>query len=130
MINERRTKYTQAVKDYLALEGHATNLQILNELHLSYMELSATTIHRITTRLVDRGELSIGPSAMDHSQRFDINLKPHDHFHCTQCDRLRDVVLSAETFKSIQNSVVDCKLNGRLTIQGICNKCINNKEKL
>lgn len=130
MVHERTTKYTIAVKAFMERVGHATNQQILSYLQNDYPELSATTIHRITTRMVDRGELMLAPSAKDNVSRFDANLTPHDHFHCTNCDRLRDVELPTSMFDAIQEMMGDCKLNGRLTVQGSCDKCLNHTEEI
>lgn len=130
MIIERSTKYTTAVKAYLARVGHATNSQILNHLRQASPELSATTVHRITVRLVARGELAAAPADKDNAARFDINTDPHDHFHCLRCDRLRDVELPAALFDSLQSMMGDCRLNGRLTVQGSCDKCLRHMEEM
>lgn len=129
MVDVRTTKYTQAVTDFLEQAGHATNAQILEHLRHGYPDLSATTVHRITARMLERGELAPAPHALDNSARFDANLEPHDHFHCLDCDQLRDMELPAEMSKLIQNCLGDCQLSGRLNIQGSCAKCLN-KEKL
>lgn len=130
MLKERTTRYIQAVKSYLQQTGHATNAQILRHLQLDYPELSATTVHRITARMVERGQLALAPMAKDSAVRFDSNLSAHDHFQCLNCDRLRDVVLPPVMFESIQEMMGDCKLNGRLTVQGSCNKCLKHTEEI
>jgi len=130
MLVERQTKYTMAVKDYLRIAGHATNQQIINYLHVMYPEVSATTVHRITSRLVTRKEIAFGPVSKDNYLRFDFNTGPHDHFQCLLCDRLRDLTLPRSMIKSIQNLAGDCQISGRLIIQGTCNKCLLFKEEL
>lgn len=130
MTIARETKYTGAVKGHVAKAGHATNAQILAHLQQTFPDLSATTVHRITARMVERGELALAPPAKDNAARFDANLEPHDHFHCTRCDGLRDVQLPAGIFDSIQQVMGDCQLTGRLTIQGACAYCINHTEEL
>lgn len=124
MTAERKTKYTQAAAAYIRQVGHATNAQILTELQAAYPDLSATTVHRITVRMVERGELAHAPIAKDNVSRFDHNVAPHDHFHCSSCDRLRDVALPKELFAEIQLKLGDCKLDGNLTVQGSCTNCI------
>lgn len=130
MTVERTTKYSAAVREFMARAGHATNGQILAHLQRTYPELSATTVHRITARMLERGELAAAPDAADHAARFDAELAPHDHFQCRRCDRLRDVVLPADMFERIQAMMGDCRLNGRLTVQGACNKCLAHTEEL
>lgn len=126
---KRSTKYTSAVKAYMQTVGHATNGQILQYLRQDYPDVSATTVHRITGRMVDRGELSYAPVATDKSARFDVNLQPHDHFQCSRCDRLRDIILPSELFNSIQEMMGECRLNSRLNVQGSCETCIKGEGK-
>lgn len=122
-MQERTTKYTAAVAEYMAKAGHATNAVILSHLQKTYPEVSATTIHRITTRMVERSELATAPSSLDNAARFDINLQPHDHFQCIHCDGLRDIELPESVVESLVSIMGDCRLTGRLTIQGKCAKC-------
>lgn len=128
MDSERSTKYTNAVATYMRRASHATNAQILSHLKRTYPGLSATTVHRITTRMVERGELGQAPPAKDNATRFDINVSVHDHFQCVHCDRLRDAELPQELFDVIQAKLGDCKLNGRLSVQGSCAKCLKTME--
>ena len=128
MIAERTTKYTDAVKTYMRSAKHATNGQILEYLHITYPDLSATTVHRITTRMLERGDLLCAPPTSSKLSRFDFNVKTHDHFQCVNCDRLRDVELPLDLFKVIQDKLGDCKLNGGLTVQGSCAKCLKKKK--
>lgn len=129
MISERTTKYTNAVKTFVADGWHPTNSQILIHLRQTYPNLSATTVHRITARMVERGELACAPPTKDNCARFDSNTTPHDHFQCVHCDTLRDVELPQHIFDSVQHLMGDCKLNGRLNIQGSCGKCLNHTEE-
>lgn len=123
MITARTTKYTTDVVAYVRQVGHASNAQILRHLQLDYPELSATTVHRITTRLVERGELATAPVGPDNAALFDANTAPHDHFQCQGCGRLQDVILPANIFAEIQSLIGDCRLNGRLVVQGSCENC-------
>lgn len=126
---ERNTKYTTAVQAFLAQNSHATNAEILSHLKNIYPEVSATTVHRITTRMRERNEIAEAPVSYGNAARFDSNLQPHDHFQCLTCDRLRDITLPASVIESLQEIMGDCKLTGHLTIQGTCAQCCN-KENL
>lgn len=120
---ERNTKYTDALRVFIARQGHATNAAILTELQKTFPDLSATTVHRITSRMVMRSELATAPVTRDNSARFDATITPHDHFHCTNCDCLRDIPLSLAIRQQIQDQLGDCELSGPLTISGICTNC-------
>ena len=58
-VQDRTTKYTSAVREFLAVQRHATNTEILAHLQAVYPDISATTVHRITARLYERGELQL-----------------------------------------------------------------------
>lgn len=127
ITQDRTTKYVVAVRDLMSRLGHATNTELLNDLQGTYPDLSATTVHRITTRMVERGELQMAPSSHEHSMRFDANLLPHDHFSCERCGLLRDANLGGILRPEIEKTIGDdCSISGSLTVSGICKQC--NKE--
>lgn len=120
----RSTKYSTAVKDYLRQVGHATNAQVLDHLQVVYPDVSATTVHRITARLLERGELQLAQVPADSGMVFDANILPHDHFQCTHCGRLRDADLRDQLRATIEEGIGDgCRISGRLTILGLCRSC-------
>lgn len=123
----RETKYCQAIVKYLNSVGHATNAEILKVLRIDFPDLSATTVHRATTRLCSRGEIAAAPSTASGSQRYDANTKPHDHFMCESCDHLRDVSLVSEVKPLIEAQLEGCKLTGQITISGQCPACKRGK---
>jgi Fur family transcriptional regulator, peroxide stress response regulator len=126
-MQERTTKYTSLVHKCLETEGHATNMTILQHVQRAYPSVSATTIHRITSRMVERGELTLAPATNNNSLRFDARLSPHDHFQCLRCDCLRDMDIPQEIITSLQKSTGDCRFTGRLNIQGICADCLRKE---
>jgi len=121
---DRTTKYVVAVRELMSKLGHATNTELLSGLQDVYPDLSATTVHRITTRMVERGELQMAPSSHENSMRFDANLHPHDHFLCERCGLLRDANLGAILRPEIEKAIGnDCSISGSLTVSGICKQC-------
>lgn len=124
MITERTTKYSIAVMEYLRTVQHATNLQILMYLRAQYPELTATTVHRITARKLERGEIAAAPITVENSVLLDANTQPHDHFHCSSCDMVRDANITEDVRPIIEKSVGDgCTISGRLVVSGLCKKC-------
>jgi Fe2+ or Zn2+ uptake regulation protein len=117
---ERQTKYCLAIENTLNVMGHATNLELLSCLRNTYPELSATTVHRATARLASRGKISVAPLTQDGSIRYDINIKPHDHFQCLSCGTLRDTDVKEKITPILESSIGDCSISGRLTISGLC----------
>lgn len=123
-VQDRNTKYTLAIHDWMKRLGHATNLELLERLRLEFPDVSATTVHRVTTRLVARRELQLAPSGRDNAMRFDANLAPHDHFLCECCGLLRDVDMKSEIKPLLERTLGDgCSISGNLTVSGICKRC-------
>lgn len=126
----RQTKYAKTVVDVLQVLKHATNLELLLEVQKLYPEVSATTIHRVTVRLKERGIIGCAPKPSSGSERYDINPKPHHHFMCVKCSRICDVPETPEA-RAVINQLKDlsgeCALAGTLTMGGICKKCAKRK---
>lgn len=122
---QRRTKYCDALESILKSLGHATNTELLRALRKSYPDVSATTVHRATTRLAERGTIAIAPSDRDGSMRYDANVIPHDHFQCSVCGILRDTHVKDKVIPILEASIGDCSISGQLTINGICKNCMN-----
>lgn len=123
---QRQTKYCQAIEALLATMGHATNSELLFELRKTYPSLSATTVHRATSRLAARGSIAIAPSSRDGSICYDADVIPHDHFVCTSCGMLRDTDIKDKVTPILESSMDDCHISGRLTIGGLCKNCKEN----
>lgn len=121
---DRTTKYVTAVRDHMRVVGHATNTDLLEALRDEFPDVSATTVHRITSRLLERRELQLAPPSSENAMQFDVNLAPHDHFMCTHCGLLRDATLSEKLRPLVEQSIGDgCTISGSLTISGICKSC-------
>lgn len=124
MSTDRTTKYVYAVREHIQTVGHATNGELLAILRASFPDVSATTIHRITARMHERGELQLAPSGAANIFRYDANTTPHDHFMCEICGVIRDATLSAQVRPLIEQAIGDgCSISGNLTVSGVCKDC-------
>jgi Fur family peroxide stress response transcriptional regulator len=123
-VSQRQTKYCLAIEEILGELGHATNTELLALLRKTFPTLSATTVHRATTRLAERGKILQAPPSLDGSMCYDNNTKPHDHFQCANCGALRDADLKDKVSPILESTIGDCKISGRLTIRGICKQCM------
>lgn len=127
--NDRTTKYTTAVRAIITALGHATNNEIHTTLLTRFPDVSATTVHRITSRLLERGELQLAPTGRENMLRYDNNTQPHDHFMCEKCGLLRDAQLGDRIRPYIEEAIgSDCSISGSLTVTGICKKCYKEKK--
>lgn len=122
----RQTKYAHAVMAALKRRQHATNLELLQDVQEDYPEVSATTIHRVSARLKERGVISCAPKSANGSERYDITPTPHHHFTCTACSGIRDVPDTPEAqavVEQLKKLSGDCAIAGVLTMSGICKRC-------
>lgn len=120
----RHSKYVDAVKKSLEYFGHATNAQITDDLRRSYPHLSDTTVHRITQRLLQDGEIATAPNAWDGSMVYDSVTAQHDHFRCDECDKLRDISVSIACRRMMQLTTGKCRVDGPILVLGTCEECI------
>lgn len=120
---QRQTKYCEAIEHVLQIKGHATNAELWTSLQGIFPNVSATTIHRATARLAERGKIGIAPAASDRSMRYDTNATPHDHFICTSCDLIRDTDVKDQIVPLLESAIDGCSISGRLSITGICKQC-------
>lgn len=119
----RESKYCRLLRSILGRGGHWTNAQLLDELRGLYPSLSATTVHRITLRLLERGEIRQAPQTHDGAVRYEARLEEHDHFLCSECDTIQDMQISRSIIESLRESVAGCNPSGPMIIQGQCGKC-------
>lgn len=121
--HSRQTKYCKEIAVIVKELGHASNTQILVELHKTYPTVSATTVHRATARLATRGELGSAPADPSGAMRYDANLLPHDHFVCGNCGVLKDVNIAEKVQSLLSESIKGCGVSGNVTITGTCKYC-------
>lgn len=126
----RQTKYATAVLKALQLMKHATNLELLKEVQKDYPEVSATTVHRVSARLKERGIIGCAPKPTNGSERYDINPSPHHHFMCVKCSGICDVPETTEAravINQLKELSGECALAGTLTMRGICKRCVKKE---
>lgn len=126
----RTTKYTEQILRILNKEGHATNAEILEELRLIYSDVTATTVHRVTSRLADRQQIAEAPQDKHGSLRYDKNTDLHDHFLCQSCGGIRDIDVAEDVIPKISEALGGCRITGRLVIYGSCEACLINLKGL
>lgn len=127
----RQTRYVNAVYGALQELKHSTNLELQHEVQKTYPEVSATTVHRVSGRLKERGLIGTAPKPANGSERYDSSVKLHHHFMCIKCGRLCDVPDTPEgqiAIKQLAKLSRDCAISGSLTLQGICKKCVTKED--
>lgn len=127
MKPSRDTKYSKELLSAIGDSGHATNAELLVQLRSVFPEVSATTVHRATTRLADRGKVLEAPASKQGCRRFDSTTIPHDHFICSVCDGIRNIDIAADVLPMVSSALGGCKITGKLVIYGTCEKCLNRE---
>ncbi len=128
-ITPRQTQNCKDIEQALRCLGHASNTELLQVLRKTNPSLSATTVHRATSRLASRGVIAIAPPNIDGSMRYDATTQPHDHFMCNRCGLLRDADIKDRVIPILESKMKDCVISGRLTISGECKNCISKESK-
>jgi Fur family transcriptional regulator, peroxide stress response regulator len=123
----RQTKYCNAIKTSLGTLGHASNSELLAQLRVDFPNLSATTVHRATARLADRGEIAVAPPDNQGAMRYDALVTPHDHFACNSCNLLKDTDIVKTVIPALESQLEGCQISGRLVIYGTCYACTTKK---
>lgn len=123
----RMTPQTQAVMQELQKRGHASNLELLETLRGAFSDLSATTVHRITKRLVAESQISMLRSPLDGTVLLDANPKPHYHFACQPCGKVQDIQLSGKLIDELQQVVGQQILHDTLIVTGTKIACPHYK---
>jgi Fur family transcriptional regulator, peroxide stress response regulator len=119
----RNTPQTTIVLAALQKLEHATNAQLLETVRAELPEMSATTVHRITNRLLTERTIGATRVLRDGAIVLDSNPQPHHHFTCAACGGLRDIQIPEDLVQNIQEQVGQDLVADALIINGVCKKC-------
>ena len=127
IVSRRITKYTDSILSILCQLQHATNAEIASRLRELYSNVSDTTVHRITQRLQSDGVIGLAPASRQGCLRYDFSPESHDHFICSECDRLQDIKVPDSVRCQIERQLDGCYFDGPLVITGVCQQCKNRR---
>ncbi|MGN1060027.1 MAG: Fur family transcriptional regulator [Clostridia bacterium] len=107
---------------------HPTAEQIYTELKRSQPALSLSTVYRNVNLLADDGiirRLDTGEGA----ERFDADLRPHNHFICLQCRQVTDVFRILVEPEMLEAALGESFLISRHTlyVYGLCSHCSHSE---
>lgn len=80
----------QAVQN---LKTHPTAEEIYSAIALQHPTISRGTVYRNLNLLVEQGAVRRVTHLKNAADRFDFELKPHYHFHCSGCNKVFDADL-------------------------------------
>ena len=89
-MQERQTKQKQIIYDALKTLDHPTATEVYGYVHESYPTVSRATVFRVLGGFALDGR-ALELRAAGDEVRYDYNVAPHYHAHCTECGRVADV---------------------------------------
>lgn len=119
----KHTPQTILVLDVLRSIGHATNAQLLRAAQSEMPGLSATTVHRITTRLINDKRIGVVRVSSDGAMVLDATPEPHHHFVCLCCENICDIAIPGGLITSLRDQVCYEVEMEALVVSGRCKKC-------
>ncbi len=118
----RMTPQRRAIFEFL--EGntdHPTAEAVFRAVHRRHPGISLATVYNTLDTLERLGELDrleLGGAA----ERFDPEVRPHQHFHCTRCGRVEDLFGDVPT--PAVEGPVGCRVDRvRVQLVGLCATC-------
>ena len=118
----RNTPQTDLIRNILKAKLHATNKELAAEARKIYPNMTETTVHRITARLVESQQASYAPN-LNQVMIFDANTKPHDHFYCQNCNSIFNIELSEEIFSHLWSQLTGKEIRNCILVAGLCENC-------
>ena len=121
----KHSKQREAIKAYLkSTTSHPTADMVYENVKGEFPNISLGTVYRNLNLLVDMDE-AIKITTKDGSDRFDARTESHYHFVCTNCGRVKDLIM--KPFDDIQEKASKCTkdliLDHEIKFLGICYDC-------
>ena len=100
-LQERQTKQKQIIYDALKTLDHPTATEVYGYVHEAYPTVSRATVFRVLGGFAANGR-SLELRAAGDEVRYDYNVRPHYHAHCSACGRVADVRIRGFSAEEIQ----------------------------
>lgn len=130
MATLKYSRQRESIKKYLATTtDHPTADMVYLHVKNEFPNISLGTVYRNLNLLTDLGEIVKIP-APDGGDRFDGDVRPHNHFFCTSCHKVLDMHLEKgkleemmkDATKDFDQGVIE---SSRTVFYGKCNDCIS-----
>ena len=123
-MQERQTKQKQIIYDALKTLNHPTATEVYGYVHDHHPTVSRATVFRVLGGFATNGKALELKVAGDEI-RYDYNVAPHYHAHCTQCGRVADVMVTNLPKESLQVTAEhDFEVSGySVEVFGRCKAC-------
>ena len=123
-MQERQTKQKTIIYDALKTLNHPTATEVYGYVHEAYPSVSRATVFRVLGGFAEKGA-ALELRLSGHEVRYDYNVMPHYHAHCTACGRVADVTAAGIPTDGLR-ATADCgfEIEGySVEFFGICKDC-------
>lgn len=111
-MQERQTKQKQIIYGALMELDHPTATEVYAQVHKEYPSVSRATVFRVLGGFATGGR-ALELRSAGSEVRYDYNVTPHYHAHCTKCGRLVDVEV-----EGFQSGDIKATAMGEFTLKG------------
>ena len=126
--NGEYSRQRESIKNYLAsTTEHPTADTVYMHVKEEFPNISLGTVYRNLNLLTDLGE-AVKITTPDGGDRFDGDVRPHNHFFCTCCKRVLDINMDMQNVTEL-NEIAAKDFDGiidfcTMTFYGKCGNCI------
>ena len=125
MATLKYSRQRASIKSNLAQRtDHPTADMIYTDIRTEYPNISLGTVYRNLALLSELGEIQ-KISSIDGPDRYDGEIKPHNHFVCKKCGKIVDVMnlSTQEIMQEVSSELGGIVENCSITFTGICSEC-------
>lgn len=128
-VQKHSDKRDAILQNMRSRKDHPTADMVYASIREEYPEISLATVYRNLAALCDSGDIiALGAKG---KERYDGNVNYHNHFSCTQCGAVEDIMSHVEITGLDQ---VEDEIDGKITsasivFRGICGKCLDKIKK-
>lgn len=107
MATLKYSRQRESIKKYLmTTREHPTADAVYLHVKEEFPNISLGTVYRNLNLLTDIGEV-VKISSQDGGDRFDGNVKPHNHFFCTCCGNIIDLDLDMQKIEEVNAAAAE-----------------------
>ena len=123
-MQERQTKQKQVIYEALKTLDHPTATEVYGYMHGLYPSVSRATVFRVLSGFAGNKK-ALELRAAGDEVRYDYNVMPHYHAHCTKCGRVADMQMKSVVLGDIQASAMNgFEVQGySIEFFGVCERC-------
>ena len=126
----KRSRQRELILTYLrSRTDHPAAETVYQEIRKEMPNISLATVYRNLSLLTEMGEIRKVPVSQG-PDRFDANIKPHDHFLCERCGQIMDLEMRRiEKVAKADGTPFEGRIDSQRTnYYGLCPDCLASLE--